>query len=74
MTEPTDGQIRARLGLVALCDLDGALGDLRRLITGLHVPGADAALDRAWSALGAAEGALRQLAGEPADEPPAPGC
>lgn len=48
MTEPTDGQIRARLGLVAL-------------------------LDRAWSALGAAEGALRQLAGEPADEPPAPG-
>lgn len=47
MTEPTDGQIRARLGLVALCDLEGALGDLRRLVTGLHVPGADAALDRA---------------------------
>lgn len=63
----TPDQIRAQSGLDALADLEAALDDLRRLTLGLR---ADAALDRAWSALGAAEGALRQLAGEP----PAPGC
>lgn len=68
----TPDQIRARSGLDALSDLEGALGDLRRLLTGLHIPGADAALDCAWRSLGKAEGALHQLAGEP-DEPPAPG-
>ena len=40
---------------------------------GLHIPGVDAALDRAWGAIGATSYALRPLAGEPADEPPAPG-
>lgn len=63
----TPDQIRAQTGLDALADLEAALGDLRKLTLGLRIPGADAALDRAWSALGAAEGALRQLVGgEPA--------
>lgn len=70
----TPDQIRARGALESEGELEAALGDLRRLTLGLHIPGADAALDRAWIALGGIRGALRQLAGEPADEPPAPGC
>lgn len=69
----TPDQIRAQSGLDALAELESALGELRRLTLGLHIAGANQALDRAWLALGGAEGALRQLAGEPADEPPAPG-
>lgn len=70
---PDPDQIRARAALDAMRDLEAALGDLRRQTAGLRLPLVDAALDRTWSALGRAEGALRPLAGEPADEPPAPG-
>lgn len=69
----TPDQLRARAALDAAADLEAALGELRRLSVGLHIPGMDAALDRAWRALGQVEGSLRPLAGEPADEPPAPG-
>lgn len=69
----TPDQLRARSGLDALDALEAALGDLRKLTIGLHIPGVDAALDRAWGAIGATSYALRPLAGEPADEPPAPG-
>jgi hypothetical protein len=67
----TSDQIRARIGLDAMSELETALVALRQLTAGL--PGADAALDRAWRAYGAAENALRHLSDETADEPPAPG-
>lgn len=68
----TTDQQRARAGLDAIANLEAALGALRRHTIGLHIPGMDSALDDAWRALGATESALRQLAGEPADEPPTP--
>lgn len=62
-------EIRGQLGRAALADLEDALGRLRRLTAGLHLPGVGDALDDAWRALGAVEASLP---GEP-EPPPAPG-
>lgn len=66
-------EIRARAGLDALSDLEDALGRLRRLTSGLHLPGVSDALDDAWRALGMTEAPLRELAGEVPLPPPMPG-
>lgn len=64
--------IRAQMGLDAAADLERALGTLRRLTGGLHLPGVSEALDDAWRALGAMEAAF----GPPDDKSawPAPGA
>lgn len=68
--------IRTQMGLDAAADLERALGTLRRLTGGLHLPGVSDALDDAWRALGAMEAALGQpedLSSDDKSAWPAPG-